>query len=97
MSVCCASSGRPSIEGRHTVTTNENQNEGQAEAKPRYYPPGTYLRSYDVLQLLPISLRTLKRWEKQGRMPIIRAGERLILYRRSDIERMLEKMTVRAV
>ena len=75
------------------MTTNEVT---KSEATTTQTPAG-YMRVDGVLQMLPISRRTLERWKKQGRLPIIRAGERLILYRRSDIEKMLEKMTVRAV
>ena len=75
------------------MTTNEVT---KSEATTTQTPAG-YMRADGVLQMLPISRRTLERWKKQGRLPIIRAGERLILYRRSDIEKMLEKMTVRAV
>ena len=56
--------------------------------------PSEYLRATSVLNLLPISRRTLERWKSQGRIPFIRAGSRLILYRRSDIEKMLTRFTV---
>ena len=56
-----------------------------------------YLRAEGVLQMLPVSKRTLMRWQKQGRLPFIRAGRRVTLYRVADIEKMLAKMTVNAI
>ena len=56
-----------------------------------------YLRAEGVLQMLPVSKRTLMRWQKQGRIPFIRAGKRVTLYRVADIEKMLAKMTVNAI
>ena len=53
-----------------------------------------YLRTAGVLELLPISRRTLCRWMDSGRIKFIRAGSRLILFRRSDIEKMLTRFTV---
>ena len=53
-----------------------------------------YLRTAGVLELLPISRRTLCRWMDSGRIRFIRAGSRLILFRRSDIEKMLARFTV---
>ena len=55
---------------------------------------GEYLRTQGVLDLLPISRRTLFRWMDNGQLKYIRAGARLILFRRADIERMLQKLTV---
>ena len=56
-----------------------------------------YLRAEGVLKMLPISRRTLMRWQKQGRLPFIRAGKRMTMYRVADIEKMLTKMTVNAI
>ena len=53
-----------------------------------------YLRIAGVLEMLPISRRTLARWMESGQIPHIRAGERVILFRRRDIERMLQRLTV---
>ncbi len=56
-----------------------------------------YLRADGVLQMLPVSRRTLMRWQKQGRIPHIKAGARVTLYRVADIEKMLSRMTVNAI
>lgn len=56
-----------------------------------------YLRAEGVLKMLPVSKRTLMRWQKQGRIPHIKAGARVVLYRVADIEKMLSRMTVNAI
>ena len=53
-----------------------------------------YLRTQGVLELLPISRRTLFRWMENGQIRYIRAGVRTILFRRTDIERMMQRLTV---
>lgn len=53
-----------------------------------------YLRISGVLELLPISRRTLARWMESGMIPHIRAGARLVLFKRRDVERMLQRLTV---
>lgn len=49
-----------------------------------------------VLEQVPVSKRTLLRWQAQGRIPVTKVG-RVTLYRLSDIEKMLIKMTVKAI
>ena len=56
-----------------------------------------YLRAEGVLNMIPISKRTLMRWQKQGRIPHIKAGARVTLYRVADIEKMLANMTINAI
>ena len=58
---------------------------------------GEWMRAKQLLKLLPISSRTLDRWKIQNRIPYIRAGERTVLFRRSDVERCLSRMTIREV
>ena len=58
---------------------------------------GEWLRAEGLLKILPISRRTLDRWKAQNRIPYIRAGERTVLFRRSDVERCLARMTIREV
>ena len=63
----------------------------QAEA-----PLGEYLRSEDVLRLLPISQRSLERLKRRGQIPYIRAGGgRLILFKKADVSKALDRLTVR--
>ena len=58
---------------------------------------GEWLRAEGLLKILPISRRTLDRWKAQNRIPYIRAGERTVLFRRSDVERCLARQTIREV
>ena len=49
-----------------------------------------------VLKQVPVSKRTWLRWQAQGRFPCTKIG-RVTLYRMSDIEKMLSKMTIKAI
>ena len=49
-----------------------------------------------VLKRVPVSKRTWLRWQAQGRFQYTKIG-RVTLYRLSDIEKMLSKMTVKAI
>lgn len=55
-----------------------------------------YTRIEGALAHVPVSKRTWLRWQAQGRIPYTKIG-RVTLYRLSDIEKMLGKMTVRAI
>lgn len=55
-----------------------------------------WTRISGVLEQVPVSKRTLLRWQAQGRIPVTKVG-RVTLYRLSDIEKMLSKMTVKAI
>ena len=58
---------------------------------------GEWMRAKQLLRLLPISRRTLDRWKVRNIIPYVRAGERVVLFRKSDVERMLARMTIREV
>ena len=58
---------------------------------------GDWMKAKGLLKQIPISRRTLERWKARGQIPFARVGPRLILYRRSDVERMLERLTIRAI
>lgn len=58
---------------------------------------GEWMRAKQLLKMIPISSRTLDRWKAQNRIPFVRAGERVCLFRRSDVERVLSGMTIREV
>ena len=55
-----------------------------------------YTRIEGALAHVPVSKRTWLRWQAQGRIPYTKIG-RVTLYRMSDIEKMLSKLTVRAI
>ena len=58
---------------------------------------GTWLRTEGLLKILPVSRRTLDRWRARNQIPFVRVGPKVLLYRRSDVERMLSRMTIREV
>ena len=71
------------------MTTKEN--EGVAGAMLKGYG-----RLPDALAFVPVSKRTFLRWQAQGRIPHAKVG-RVTLYRMADLERFLERHTVRAI
>jgi excisionase family DNA binding protein len=58
--------------------------------------PMLYLRPQDVLEMLPVSRRTLSNWQRRRVIPFYRVG-RIILFKRCDIEEALERFRVAAI
>lgn len=62
--------------------------------------PGVSLNGYTriggALAHVPVSKRTFLRWQAQGRIAYTKIG-RVTLYRMADIEKMLNKLTIRAI
>ena len=52
--------------------------------------PKQFLRRQEVINRYPISLSTLAKWQREGTLPYSRVG-RVVLFRVSDIEAMIEK------
>lgn len=50
----------------------------------------------EMAQLLSISWRALQEYRKRRLIPYVKLGRR-VLYRRSDVERALDRLTIRAV
>jgi excisionase family DNA binding protein len=55
-----------------------------------------YLRAEQVLQLLPVSRRTISNWQRTRRIKFYRVG-RTVLFKRDDIEKCLERFAVNAI
>jgi hypothetical protein len=55
-----------------------------------------YLRAGQVIQLLPISRRSLGNWTRTGVLPCYRI-KKLLLFKRADIEAALERFRIAAV
>lgn len=53
----------------------------------------TLLTRREACDLLKISLSTLERWERDGRLVPLRMSPAVIRYRRSDITRLIEDGT----
>lgn len=56
------------------------------------------IRPTELCQLLSISIATLYRWEKNGKLPInkIKIGPGAVGYKMSDVEKWLEDQTIAA-
>ena len=54
-----------------------------------------YMRRWEAAKYLRISPRTMARWIDRGVIPYARVG-RLTLFRRSALDRAMEKYTVRS-
>ena len=50
-----------------------------------------YMRRWEAAKHLQVSPRTLARWIVRGHIPYIRVGSRLMLFRKSDLDRTMER------
>lgn len=55
-----------------------------------------YLRAEQVIQILPVSRRTISNWQARRLIRFYRVG-RTVLFKRADIETCLEKYAVAAI
>ena len=78
--------------GGHEMKKSEQEQFRQVQGED-----GTWLRTEGLLKILPVSRRTLDRWRARNQIPFVRVGPKVLLYRRSDVERMLSRMTIREV
>lgn len=82
------------------VMTTNAQDSNATTQTPAAVTPATvalmYLRAEQVIQLLPVSRRTISNWQRQRRLKFYRVG-RTILFKRSDIEACLEKYAVNPI
>lgn len=56
-----------------------------------------YLRVPEAQKYLRVSRRTLLRWVRGHKIPTIKATRRLLLFRRSDLDAAMERLTVEAI
>ncbi len=56
-----------------------------------------YLRVPEAQKYLRVSRRTLLRWVRGHKIPTIKATRRLLLFRRSDLDAAMERLTVDAI
>ena len=78
--------------GGHEMKKIEQEKPRQVQGED-----GTWLRTEGLLKILPVSRRTLDRWRARNLLPFVRVGPKVLLYRRSDVERMLSRMTIREI
>ena len=58
-------------------------------------PLSEYMRTDGVVNMVPVSRRSLERMKRRGQIPFIRAGARLVLFKRADIIKAMDRLTVR--
>ena len=58
---------------------------------------GEWLRAKALLKLVPISRRTLERLKNEHSVPYARISQRVVLFRRRDIEKWLASRTIRVI
>ncbi len=78
--------------GRQIVRHNTIKS-AAAKIEPAVTPStvaASYLRADQVIQLLPISRRSLGNWTRTGVLPCYRI-KRVLLFKRADIEAALER------
>ena len=56
-----------------------------------------YFRPQAAAVYCSISLRTLNRWTKARKVPVIRPGARAILYSRADLDEALRRYRISAI
>ena len=54
-----------------------------------------YLRRWEAAKYLQVSPRTLARWIARGHIPYVRIGSRIMLFRKSDLDRTMERFKER--
>ena len=50
-----------------------------------------YLRHWEAAEYLQVSPRTLATWIARGHIPYVRVGPRMMLFRRADLDRTMER------
>jgi len=58
--------------------------------------PSDYIRPKEAARYLNVSPRTIARWIACNRIPYIRMGRRMILLRKSSLDRAMDKLTIRS-
>ena len=61
---------------------------------PDLAPPPAYLRAGQAAAYLGISRRHLHTLSKSGRVPFAKIGPKLVLFRRTDLDKFVEAATV---
>lgn len=64
---------------------NDDEKNKSIERKP-------YLTKTEAAKLIGVSQRTIRRWELRGQLPCCRVNQRVLRYRRCDIDDLMERM-----
>lgn len=76
--------GNKLTKGKNMVTKIENG------------APVGYLRREDAARFLGVGLTTLAQWQAERRVPFAKVSHRVCLFKVADLERCVDKLTVRA-
>lgn len=60
-------------------------------------PTTEYLRREAAAKYLSVAPRTISLWQANGVIPYVRAGRRCVLFKRSDLDAAMDRLTIRAV
>ena len=61
------------------------------------FEPTTYMRAPESARYIRVGDRTFARWKAQGKIPFVRGGRKLCIFKKADLDKLMEKMTVGAV
>ncbi len=56
-----------------------------------------YMRRPDAARYLGVSERTISDWQKRRIIPFVKAAYKAVLFKRSDLDKAMEKRTVKAI
>jgi excisionase family DNA binding protein len=56
-----------------------------------------YLRTSEAARYLSVSARTIRDWQSRRMIPFMRMGRKVILFKRSDLDRALDRFRVDAI
>lgn len=87
----------------NAYSPKENPSSCNAHAKPAVatrqpsYDSSKYLRANEACAYCHISRRTLSRWQETGLVDFSRVGRRMVLFKRSSLDKMLESLTINSI
>ena len=56
-----------------------------------------FMRRDDAAAYLSVSPRTVSEWQRKRIIPHVKAGRKCILFRRADLDRAMERLTIQAI
>ena len=74
---------------------SSNQSPKESVQKPAITSP--YLRMPEAMAYLNVSKRTMARFIAGHKIPCVRATRRLLLFKRSDLDAAMQRLTVNAI
>jgi excisionase family DNA binding protein len=72
---------------------NETRRETMRKVNTSIQPE--FMRREDAANYLGVSTRTISNWQALRIIPHVKAGKKCVLYKKSEIDAAMEKMTIR--